>query len=152
MAAAVGARFRFDHTYLDLPVIQNDRTGKEFVRRAPANIALKYRNTNSLAAQILRRLRSAANTEWPEFDVIAKALNMTPSTLLRRLDGEGQTFQATKDRLRRDMAIDQLCHTTKSIVEIAAELGFTEPSSFHRAFKKWAGVSPDEYRLLANRR
>jgi AraC-like DNA-binding protein len=149
---ASATAIRFDRTYLDLPVIQNDRTVKEFVRNAPANIVLKYKNTNSLAAQIRRRLRSAANTEWPEFDVIAKALNMTPSTLRRRLDDEGQTFQAIKDQLRRDMAIDQLCHTTKSIAEIAAELGFTEPSSFHPAFKKWAGASPGEYRLLANRR
>jgi AraC-like DNA-binding protein len=143
---------RFDRSYLNLPVIQNERTVKEFVRNAPANIVLKYKNTNSLSAQIRRRLRAAGSEEWPEFDFIAKALNMTPSTLRRRLEDEGQSFQAIKDQLRRDMAIDYLCHTTKSVAEIASELGFAEASAFHRAFKKWAGASPGEYRLLAHRR
>jgi AraC-like DNA-binding protein len=142
----------FDQSYLALPVIQNERTVKEFVRNAPANIVLKYKNTNSLTAQIRRRLRAAGGDGWPEFDFIAKTLDMTPSTLRRRLDDEGQSFQAIKDQLRRDMAIDYLCHTTKSVAEIAAELGFAEASAFHRAFKKWAGASPGEYRLLAHRR
>jgi AraC-like DNA-binding protein len=142
----------FERSYLDLPVIQNDRTVREFVRNAPANIILKYKNTNSLAAQIRRRLRVAEIFEWPEFDAIARALNLTASTLRRRLDDEGQSFQAIKDQVRRDMAIDQLCHTTRSVAEIAAELGYSEPSAFHRAFKKWAGASPGEYRLMAHRR
>ncbi|WP_440963995.1 AraC family transcriptional regulator [Massilia sp. GER05] len=141
----------FERTYLNLPVIQNSRTVREFVRNAPANIILKYKNTNSLSAQIRRRLRAAGTFEWPEFDAIAKALNLTPSTLRRRLDDEGQSFQAIKDQVRRDMAIDQLCHTTRSVAEIAADLGFSEASAFHRAFKKWAGASPGEYRLMANR-
>jgi AraC-like DNA-binding protein len=141
----------FERSYLDLPVIQNGRTVREFVRNAPANIILKYKNTNSLAAQIRRRLRAAEAFEWPEFDAIAKVLNLTPSTLRRRLDVEGQSFQAIKDQVRRDMAIDQLCHTTRSVAEIAAELGFSEASAFHRAFKKWAGASPGEYRLMAHR-
>lgn len=143
---------RFDRSYLALPVIQNERTAKEFVRNAPANIVLKYKNTNSLTAQIRRRLRAAGSDEWPEFEFIAKTLNMAPSTLRRRLEDEGQSFQAIKDQLRRDMAIDYLCHTTKSVAEIAVELGFAEASAFHRAFKKWAGASPGEYRLLAHRR
>lgn len=143
---------QFDRTYLNLPVVQNDRTVKEFVRHAPANIVLKYKNTNSLTAQVRRRLRSGINGEWPEFAVIAKAMSMTPSTLRRRLEDEGQSYQTIKDQVRRDMAIDELCHTTKNIAEIAAALGFTEPSAFHRAFKKWAGASPGEYRLLAKKR
>lgn len=142
----------FDRSYLMLPVIQNERTVKEFVRNAPANIVLKYKNTNSISAQIRRRLRSAPNFEWPEFDMIATSLNMTPSTLRRRLDDEGQSFQAIKDHLRRDVAIEYLAHTSKSVAEIAAELGFSEASAFHRAFKKWAGASPGEYRLRAHKR
>lgn len=136
----------FERSYLDLPVIQNERTVKEFVRIAPANIVLKYKNTTGLSAQIRRRLRTAARTEWPDFDDFAQSLNMTPSTLRRRLEDEGQSFQAIKDQLRRDMAIDYLCHTQKSVTDIAVELGFAEASAFHRAFKKWTGANPGEYR------
>lgn len=136
----------FDRSYLDLPVIQNERTVKEFVRCAPGNIVLKYKNSKGLAAQIRRRLRGAAGIDWPDFETFAQSLNMTPSTLRRRLDEEGQSFQAIKDDLRRDMAINYLCHTTKSVSDIAVVLGFAETSAFHRAFKKWVGVSPGAYR------
>jgi AraC-like DNA-binding protein len=44
------------------------------------------------------------------------------------------------------MAIEQLCHSTKSVAAIAAELGFAEASAFHRAFKKWTGSNPGAYR------
>ena len=52
-----------------------------------------------------------------------------------------------KDQLRRDLAIDRLCNSTMSVADIAALVGFHETSAFHRAFKKWNGVQPGEYRL-----
>lgn len=136
----------FDRSYLSLPVVQNEQTAREFIHAAPANIVLKYKNTTGLAAQIRRSLRAASRTEWPDFDALAARLHMTPSTLRRRLEEEGQSFQAIKDQLRRDMAVDYLSHTAKSVTDIAAELGFAEASAFHRAFKKWTGSSPGEYR------
>lgn len=141
----------FERSYLDLPVIQNEKTLKEFIRSAPANIVLKYKNSGGLSAQIRRRLRTAARTEWPDFDAFAQTLHMTPSTLRRRLEDEGQSFQAIKDQLRRDMAIDYLCHTKKSVMDIATALGFSEASAFHRAFKKWTGACPGEYRQRMHR-
>ncbi|WP_395407117.1 AraC family transcriptional regulator [Pseudoduganella sp. UC29_106] len=145
-------RLVFDSSYLSLPVIQNERSARDFIRQAPANIVLKYKNTNSLSAQIRRKLRTATLSEWPDFDAFAASLHMTPSTLRRRLDDEGQSFQAIKDDLRRDIAIDYLCHSSKNVAEIAFELGFAEASAFHRAFKKWAGASPGEYRQRMHQR
>jgi AraC-like DNA-binding protein len=136
----------FDQHFLDLPVMQNQQSAKAFLRGAPANIVLKYKNSSGLAAQIRRRLRAAARTKWPDFDALAASLHMAPSTLRRRLDDEGQTYQLIKDQLRRDMAIDFLFHSSRSVAEIAAELGFAESSAFHRAFKKWTGVKPGAYR------
>jgi AraC-like DNA-binding protein len=135
-----------DHSYLDLPVVQGERNARDFVRAAPANIVLKYKNTTGIAAQIRRRLRAAARTEWPSFETLAASLNMTASTLRRRLGDEGQSFQVIKDQVRRDIAIEYLCHTKKNITDIANELGFAETSAFHRAFKKWTGSGPGEYR------
>jgi AraC-like DNA-binding protein len=139
-------RLAFKRSYLDLPVIQDRRTVEEFLRGAPGNIVLKYKNSTGLSAQIRRSLRSSARTGWPDFNVIAAKLHMTPSTLRRRLGEEGQSFQAIKDQLRRDMAIDALSRTSSSVAVIAADLGFAEASAFHRAFKKWTGVNPGEYR------
>lgn len=142
----------FERSYLDLPVIQNEKTLLEFIRAAPANIVLKYKNSAGLSAQIRRRLRTAARTEWPDFDAFAESLHMTPSTLRRRLEDEGQSFQSIKDQLRRDMAIEYLCHTGKSVMDISTELGFSEASAFHRAFKKWTGACPGEYRQRMHQR
>lgn len=141
----------FDHAYLLLPVIQTQRSARDFIRGAPANIVLKYKNSEGLAAQIRRRLRAAARTEWPDFDTFAHSLHMTSSTLRRRLEEEGQSFQAIKDQLRRDLAINYLCHTAKSVTAISSELGFAEASAFHRAFKKWTGARPGEYRQRMHR-
>lgn len=113
---------------------------------SPANIVLKYKNYGGLSAQIRRRLHAAARKEWSAFDVFAESRHMTPSTLRRRLEDEGQSFQMLKDQLRRDMAIEYLCHTSESVANISIALGFAEASAFHRAFKKWTGACPGEYR------
>jgi len=71
---------------------------------------------------------------------------LAPTTLRRRLEAEGGSYQAVKDELRRDAAIHHLCQSTLSVAEIAERLGFADGSAFHRAFKKWSGVQPGEYR------
>lgn len=136
----------FDAKHLELPIIQNERTVHAFIRAAPANIVLKYKNTSSFSATIRKTLRAIPSQDWPDFDTIAINLNMTRSTLRRRLDEEGQPFQIIKDQLRRDLAIEYLGQYSKSVMDIAIELGFAEPSAFHRAFKKWTGSTPGEYR------
>jgi len=136
----------FDAAFLDLPVVQSERSAKDFLRAAPENILLKYKNAHSLAARIRRRLRQALPHDLPELDVIARELHTAPATLRRRLKSEGRSYQSIKDDLRRDMAITYLSSTRKTVREIAQELGFLEPSAFHRAFKRWAHTSPGAYR------
>ncbi|MDE2304103.1 MAG: AraC family transcriptional regulator [Gammaproteobacteria bacterium] len=136
----------FDAAYLDLPVVQNERSLKEFLRSAPENIILKYKNATSVAARIRRRLRQLLPGDLPEFEVLARELHMTEATLRRRLHEEGTSYQAIKDDLRRDLALRYLAHTDRSVMDIALELGFSERSSFHRAFRKWTGGSPGEFR------
>ncbi len=138
-------RLLFDAAVLNLPIVQSERTAKDFLRIAPENILLKYKNTQSLAARIRRRIRQVPD-EIPELEIIARELNIAPVTLRRRLRGEGQSYQAIKDEVRRDLAITYLSGTDKSIRDIAMELGFVEPSAFHRAFRKWAHTSPGAYR------
>jgi AraC-like DNA-binding protein len=129
-----------------LPVMQTVASAKSFLREAPANFLVKYRNPDSLAARIRRRLRQAAPADWPEAEHLAAALNMAEATLRRRLKHEGTTYQAIKDELRRDLAISRLADTSETIADIADALGFAEPSAFRRAFRKWTGVRPADYR------
>ena len=136
----------FEANYLDLPVVQNERTVKEFLRTAPESILLKYKNSSSLSARVRRRLRQFLPGEVPDFEGLADELNMTPATIRRRLHEEGASYQSIKDQLRRDLAISYLSHSNRSVMDIALELGFSERSAFHRAFRKWTGASPGEFR------
>jgi AraC-like DNA-binding protein len=139
----------FEASYLDLPVVQNERSAKEFLRSAPENILLKYKNGSSLTARVRRRLRQFLPGAVPDFEQLADEMSMTPATMRRRLHDEGESYQSIKDKLRRDLAISYLSHSKRSVMDIALELGFSERSAFHRAFRKWTGAAPGEFRRNA---
>lgn len=77
---------------------------------------------------------------------VAGRLHMSPRTLMRRLRGEGLSFQGIKDELRRDLAILDLARAELSLGEIGYALGFSSPAVFHRAFRHWTGMTPGVYR------
>lgn len=82
-------------------------------------------------------------------DRVAVALAMSRQTLYRRLKDEGVTFAEVHDDLRQRMARDYLRARKVSVNETAYLLGFSEASSFVRAFKRWTGMSPTAFRDLA---
>jgi AraC-like DNA-binding protein len=121
----------FAAEHLNLSIVQNERSVKEFLRTAPESILVKYKNGSSLTARIRRRLRQLLPGEVPDFDRLAAELNMTTATLRRRLHEEGASYQGIKDQLRRDLAISYLSHSDRNVMDIALELGFSERSAFH---------------------
>lgn len=137
---------RFEKRWLDLPVVQSVQSVEEFLRQAPASLVVKYRDQASLTERIRRMLRRHLDSEMPSLEEVGRSLGVTPQTLRRRLQEEGQGYQAIKDDLRRDAAIEYLARPELTLIEIANLLGFSEASTFHRAFKKWTGVAPGEYR------
>ena len=144
-------RISFPVGYLDLHNMQTERTMKEFLRSAPANFLVKYKNSASLSARIRRSLRAWPPAAWPDFDTLARQFHSSAATLRRRLDEAGESYRSIMDDLRRDLAISLLSDTQHSIADIAGELGFAESSAFHRAFKKWTGIRPGEYRYSVER-
>lgn len=138
--------FRFEARWLDLPVVQNTHSLVEFLQQAPASLLVKYRDQSSLTERIRRLLRRYLAEEMPSLEAVGQSLAMTPQTLRRRLRDEGQGYQAIKDDLRRDVAIEYLSQPDLTLLDIANRLGFSEASTFHRAFKGWTGVSPGAYR------
>lgn len=138
---------RFPAEYLSMKVVQNEKTMKEFLRSAPANFLVKYKNSSNLSAQIRRKLRNTAPAAWPNFNELATQFHVSEATLRRRLEDEGESYQGIRDGLRRDLAIGLLSESRKNLAEIAEALGFSETSAFHRAFKKWTGIRAGEYRV-----
>jgi AraC-like DNA-binding protein len=136
----------FEAHWLQLPIVQTPQSLHEFLAAAPANLIIKYRDTSSVTDRIRRLLRKRLGGELPSLEEVSDALAVAPQTLRRRLRDEGRGFQQIKDELRRDVAIELLSQTRLPLIEIANRVGFSEASTFHRAFKNWTGVAPGEYR------
>lgn len=140
------SRLAFDQAVLKLPIARTEQALKQFLRGAPANILVRYRYDAGLAATVRKRLRQQAPMAWSGFDDLATQMRMSSSTLRHRLHAEGQSYAGIKDEIRRDRAIEMLTSSEAGVGEIAAQLGYSEPSAFHRAFRKWTGKSPAAFR------
>lgn len=77
---------------------------------------------------------------------MARHLHTTPRTLQRRLAAADTSFAQLLDDVRREAALALIDDARHSITDITFVLGFAEPSSFTRAFKRWTGMSPSEHR------
>jgi AraC-like DNA-binding protein len=95
-------------------------------------------------------LRIAVNSSLrggiPKMDEVARKLHMSARTLQRRLQDDGLSFQDLVAEVRRDLSARYLEEADMSLAEVAFLIGFSEVSTFHRAFKQWTGLTPAEYR------
>ena len=137
---------RFSSRFLAAPVIRDKPEMRQFLKTSPADLLSRPDASNTFTGKIRTLIGRDFSKPVPDFETIAAELHMSPQTLRRRLRQENTSFQEIKDLLRRDLAIYYLAHSEVAINDIAHQVGFTEPSTFHRAFKKWTGVTPGAYR------
>ncbi len=93
-------------------------------------------------AEILRQLPSGTFSE----ESVGKALNLSLRTFQRRLRDAGTAYRELLEAVRRDLALQYIANPRLSITEISYLLGFSEPSSFARSFRRWNGTSPSAVR------
>lgn len=93
--------------------------------------------------EVERRLEPLLASGDIGIDRIAREMGVSRQTLYRRLKAEGVTFEQVLDALRHRLALRYL-RQGLSVKEAAYRLGFSEPASFSRAFKRWTGRSPSE--------
>ena len=77
---------------------------------------------------------------------VARALGMSVRSLHRRLAAEGKSYNDVANEALALFAKQALCSPQRSIQETAHEMGFSDARSFHRAFKRWTGMTPSDYR------
>ena len=82
----------------------------------------------------------------PGLEAVAQQLGLSARTLQRKLKEEGTSHQNLLDEIRRDLSRRYLREREMAICEVAYLLGFSEPSAFHRAFRRWTGRTPAEFR------
>jgi AraC-like DNA-binding protein len=81
-------------------------------------------------------------------EVTAEAAGVSTRSLQRHLTESGLSYSHLVDQVRFKLAVELLKDPTLQIVDIALELGYTTPTNFARAFQRWSGVSPREFRKL----
>ncbi|GAA5315300.1 MAG: AraC family transcriptional regulator [Candidatus Pelagadaptatus aseana] len=101
---------------------------------------------NTMAGRVAQLISASLLGQEPDKNTIAGQLHISPRTLQRKLANEQTTYQQVLDNTRHQLALDYLSQPELNITDIAYLLGFTEPSAFYRAFKKWQGVTPGNYR------
>lgn len=100
---------------------------------------------SSLPSRIHRELRLMQNT-FPTLEEMAKRVNLSPRTFRRRLVEENTSYKTLLSSIRMTKAEELLTTTTLPMEKVAEKLGFSEVSSFYRAFKAWTGKTPKHYR------
>lgn len=138
--------FSFPRRFLERETVQNAASLKIFIQRCPREFFLRPRVDFSLSGELRLLLSRHARQAYPSIDEAAQAMHMTRRTLIRRLKQEGTSYQALKDQIRRDRALQLLARQSLSVARIAEELGFSDAAVFSRAFRSWMGLSPREYR------
>jgi AraC-like DNA-binding protein len=77
---------------------------------------------------------------------MATERHVSERTLKRQLRARGTTFRALVDELKRERAMELLERKSLSVQEVAHALGYGDPANFHRAFRRWFGISPESWR------
>lgn len=147
--AAPANRIEFDAALLDRPSLQANAQ----LARISEGIAASYLarlNQEDVCNRIRQVLVALMPRGEPSQRQVAQALAMSERSLQRRVADAGSSFRELLNETRREQACMLLRSEQHSVTEIAYMLGFSELSNFTRAFRRWMGCSPSEWR--ANRR
>src|SRR5207247_368016 len=102
----------------------------------------KLESAKSTRGRVENLLTPLLHTGGATMGAIASKLGLSRQSLFRKLKAEGVTFEQVLDGLRHTLALRYLNGEGLSVKETAFRLGFSEPASFSRAFKRWTGTSP----------
>jgi AraC-like DNA-binding protein len=105
--------------------------------------------SDTLEREVIQEIAHRLSDGIPPLGEVASSLGMGSRTLQRRVSERGTTYQTLVDKARRDLAQELLSRPKYSLADVAFLTGFSEQSSFTRAFKRWSGQTPKTYRISA---
>lgn len=136
----------FSEYSLQKPLIQSNKVAYKECRTLCEQMAAEQRRELSFLDQVAEAISPLLNTPELTLNEVANRLEMPVWTLQRKLKQHNTTFKTLLDHTRRDLALIYIRDPRFSLGEIAYLLGFGYPNAFQRAFKRWTGEPPGEYR------
>jgi AraC-like DNA-binding protein len=140
-------RIRVARSLLDVPHIHKNPEVYELLDSQAKRLlsSMESRVTTQVHAILLAE-HTGARPEKPTMRFVARRLGVSARSLRRRLQEEGNSYTQVAERAMADVARRLLHSPEATIQEVAHRLGFSEPSAFHRAFKRWTGLTPGQFR------
>lgn len=139
------ASFSLDRALLERSTVAPDPHLIEILERYASMLATRLPARDNLGERVREVLRALLARGDVAVELAAEALGMSPRTLQRKLREEGLSFSTLVDEGRCELAKEAL-KGSASLAEIALRLGFSDQSAFHRAFVRWTGRTPGDFR------
>jgi AraC-like DNA-binding protein len=139
----------FPTDLLDRPVPGADPALAAYLKAQADILAGRLAAPNVVSQDCTRRIAERLGTGEPSQTDVARQMGMSERTLQRRLAAEGTTFNELLEQSRRTMAMAYLADRKLAAYEVSFLLGYAEPATFFRAFKRWTGKTPQQYRATA---
>ncbi|WNG51503.1 helix-turn-helix domain-containing protein [Archangium minus] len=135
----------FSHEDAERPFVHADALLSSMFEKKAQRALARLPTTASLSERVREQVRRTLAGGDFSFEAVARALHMPQRTLQRKLAEEGQSYAGILEAVRRELSEDYL-RRRMSIAEVSFLLGYGEPTTFHRAFKRWWGMSPEAFR------
>lgn len=135
-----------ESSVLGLPIVKADPGLCAVLDRHAEELLDKYPHRDNFLARLREIIKDSLNGGDPGLEHVAGQLDMSARTLQRKLREHGTSHQELLDQMRKDLAMRYLREPEMAICEVAYLLGFSESSALHRAFKRWTGMTPNEFR------
>jgi AraC-like DNA-binding protein len=143
------ANIVFRETDLDLPLGRADETLAGYLSRYAEQVLASLVQGETMRHTVRAVIWSLLGDGAPSLGHVAAALRMPPRTLQRRLAAEGTSLHREVEEIRKAMALAVLRDRSIAIEDVAILLGYAEPSTFYRSFKRWTGTTPRRFRREA---
>ena len=139
-------RFEVGLEVLQQPLLLANAMSTEIGRKMCEQfMSRQERASQEMTRQVTELLLSTPG-QMPGMDAVSEALNIYSRTLRRNLQAEQTTFKDIVDQLRQGLSKHYLKRSYLNLDSIAQLVGFTETTNFRRAFKRWEGMPPAQYR------
>jgi AraC-like DNA-binding protein len=137
---------RLDPRYLDSPFTRANPTLSAALHRHAQQLLDELGPSRRYATRVREYVVAALQSGESAANAVARRMKTSTRTLRRRLLAEGTTYTDVLADVRRELALRYLADSRLSVAEIAFLLSFSTVSAFRRAFQRWTGTSPSEYR------